>query len=259
MLTNNAGFNCNAARVIVQHAGWYRRDRLLDRAAPRPRRGPRPPRLLPGRRRALERLPRSSSCGRDLRPRTPTSLPWTLIPGVDPERADDLCFTTEAFAGLFAETALEAPSPADFVDRAVEFVNERLWGTLNATLVVHPASLRDQATADAVERAVAGLRYGTVSINHWAAVGYGLVSLPWGRSPATTPMTSSRGSGVVHNTPMFSRAEKSVVRSPFRAAPKPPWFVTHKTAHLLGEALTRFEAAPSPLKLPEIFWLALRG
>src|SRR5262249_38515180 len=29
MLANNAGFNCNATRVIVTHAGWRGRERLL--------------------------------------------------------------------------------------------------------------------------------------------------------------------------------------------------------------------------------------
>ncbi|HSU81525.1 MAG TPA: aldehyde dehydrogenase family protein, partial [Thermoanaerobaculia bacterium] len=31
MLTNNAGFNCNAGRVIVQHSGWAQRGELLAR------------------------------------------------------------------------------------------------------------------------------------------------------------------------------------------------------------------------------------
>src|SRR5206468_10927845 len=31
MLTNNAGFNCNAGRVIVQHAAWGQRGELLAR------------------------------------------------------------------------------------------------------------------------------------------------------------------------------------------------------------------------------------
>src|SRR5690349_878980 len=30
MLTNNAGFNCNATRVIIQQAGWEQRERLLQ-------------------------------------------------------------------------------------------------------------------------------------------------------------------------------------------------------------------------------------
>src|SRR5205823_7775360 len=89
-------------------------------------------------------------------------LPWTLIAGVDPKNEDDVCFTTEAFCGLFAETALAAASIPEYIDRAVAFANEYIWGTLNATILVHPTSLKDPAIAAAVERAIANLRYGTV-------------------------------------------------------------------------------------------------
>jgi len=58
---------------------------------------------------------------------------------------------------------------------------------------------------------------------------------------------------------MLSRLQKSVVRAPFRVFPKPVWFATHKTAGKLTPKLTRFEAAPSPAKLPGIFAEALRG
>ena len=43
-----------------------------------------------------------------------------------------MVFTTEAFCSLFAETALDAASPAEFVDRAVDFANDGIWGTLGA-------------------------------------------------------------------------------------------------------------------------------
>jgi hypothetical protein len=147
----------------------------------------------------------------------------------------------------------------EFVERAVAFANQRLWGTLNATLLVHPRSLDDPATARAVERAVEDLRYGTVAINHWAAVGYGLVVTPWGGFPGQTPADIQSGTGWVHNTLMFSRPQKVVVRAPFRTLPKPVWFATHKTANRLTPKLARFEAAPSIGKLPGIFSLALRG
>src|SRR5947209_18315245 len=32
MLTNNAGFNCNATRVILQHSGWSQREQVLQQA-----------------------------------------------------------------------------------------------------------------------------------------------------------------------------------------------------------------------------------
>ncbi len=258
-LTNNAGFNCNATRVMVQHAGWpQRRDllaalgRLLARVAPRKA-------WYPGagdRFRAFAaRHPEAETFGRP----ADGELPWALIPDLDPDAEDEICYTTEAFCGVFAETALEAATVPQFLERAVAFANRRLWGTLNATLVVHPQSLKDPEVAAAVARAVADLRYGSVTLNHWAAVSYGLVVTPWGAFPGQPPADIQSGTGVVHNTLMFSRAQKAVVRAPFRAWPKPPWFPTHRTAHHLARRLTEFEARPSPLKIPGILAAAMKG
>jgi hypothetical protein len=259
MLTNNAGFNCNAARVIVQHAGSADRERLL--AAVRALLGRVPPRraYYPG---ASERYhaflaahPEAERFGAE----AGDQLPWTLIGKLDPGACGDICYTTEAFCGLFAETAIGAASVAEYLDRAVAFANESLWGTLNVTLVVPPAAVADPAVAAAVERAIAELRYGTVAVNHWAAIGYGLVVTPWGAYPGHTAQDIQSGTGVVHNTLMFSRVQKSVVRAPFHARPKPVWFASHRTAARLTPRLVRFEAEPSPAKLPGIFSLALRG
>jgi acyl-CoA reductase-like NAD-dependent aldehyde dehydrogenase len=259
MLTNNAGFNCNAARVIVQHAASADRERLL--AAVRALLARVPPRraYYPG---ASERYhaflaahPEAERFGAE----AGDQLPWTLISKLDPDARGDLCYSTEAFCGLFAETAIAAGSVAEYLDRAVAFANDSLWGTLNVTLVVPPAAVADPEVAAAVERAIAELRYGTVAVNHWAAIGYGLVVTPWGAYPGHTAQDIQSGTGIVHNTLMFSRVQKSVVRAPFHARPKPAWFATHRTAARLTPRLVRFEAEPSPAKLPGIFSLALRG
>ncbi|MBV8201654.1 MAG: aldehyde dehydrogenase family protein [Acidobacteria bacterium] len=259
MLTNNAGFNCNATRVVIQHAGSPDRERLL--AALRAQLARLPPRraYYPG---AADRYhafvaahPEAERFGEESGDR----LPWTLIPKLDASARGDICYTTEAFCGLFAETAIAAASIPEYLERAVAFANDSLWGTLNVTLLVPPEAAADPLVGAAVERAVAELRYGTVSINHWAAIGYGLVVTPWGAYPGHTAQDIQSGTGVVHNTLMFSRVQKSVVRAPFHAHPKPAWFATHRTAGRLTPKLVRFEAAPSPAKLPGIFSLALRG
>lgn len=124
---------------------------------------------------------------------------------------------------------------------------------------MHPAALRDPEVARAVEQAIADLRYGTVSVNHWAASGYALVVTPWGAFPGHTRRDIQSGTGFVHNTLLFDRPEKTVVRAPFRVRPKPVWFATHRTAHKITPKLVDFEADPSFARLPGIFGLALRG
>lgn len=259
MLTNNAGFNCNATRVIVTSADWPGRQPLLAEVRRRLARIPPRKAYYPG---AAERF----AAFRAQHPEMETfgqaragELPWGLVPELSPDREGDICYTTEAFCGLCAETPIQAASAAEFLEKAVAFANRGLWGTLNATLLVHPGTLRDPAARQAFEQAVADLRFGTVSINHWAAVGYGLVVTPWGAAPGHTPQDIQSGTGWVHNTLMFGRIQKSVVRAPFRVFPKPVWFASHKTAHRLTPKLVAFEAAPSLAKLPGIFSLALRG
>lgn len=260
MVSNNAGFNCNAGRVIVQHASWDRRQPLLAAVRNILRETPVRRAYYPG---AHDRFDAFLAAHRDTAETFGTQagdrLPWMLIPDLDPTKGDDIAFTTEAFCGVFGEVGLEAGTVPEFIDKAVAFCNGTLWGTLNVTLIVHPKSLDDPDVARAVERAIANLRYGTVSVNHWAAVGYGLVVTPWGAYPGHTPQDIQSGVGVVHNTLMFSRPQKTVVRAPFYVWPKPVWFATHKTAHKLTPKLSDFEAAPSMSKLARILPLAMRG
>ena len=70
---------------------------------------------------------------------------------------------------------------------------------------------------------------------------------------------------------MLHHVEKTVLRAPFAPtprglftgspslSPRPPYFVTNRTATRTLQCLTRFTAAPSPLQLPAIFTSALRG
>ena len=258
MLTNNAGFNCNAARVIVTDASWPGRPRLLDEVRSLLSRVPTRKAYYPG---ATARAAAFAAAHPEAERFGAVSdgvLPWTLVAGMTARRSVDICYTTEAFCGLFAETALEPSSVEDFLPRAVEFCNEVLWGSLNATILIHPRSVEDAARHGTLERAIADLRYGSVSLNHWAAINYALGLTSWGAFPGHPAHDIQSGTGVVHNTLMFSRVEKSVVRAPFRAWPTPPWFVTNRAAARLGPKLAQFEAAPSALKALGIFATAVR-
>lgn len=259
-LTNNAGFNCNATRVIIQHKNWAQREQLLQGIrgvlAQIPPRNAYYPGAFLRQQQLVVAHPEAEQIGKA----TAEQLPWTLIAGVDPTRQGDVCFTTEAFCGLFAETALDAASVADYIDQAVAFANDRIWGTLNATIIVHPRSLDDPTIADAVQRAVANLRYGSIGVNYWGGISYALGVTTWGAFPGHAITDIQSGTGVVHNTLMFAYPQKSVVRAPFRSIPTPPWFVTRgNVARKVFPKLVRFEAAPSLWKVPGIVWAALRG
>ena len=259
MLTNNAGFNCTTARLIITPAGWRLRHRLLEAIRARLQSIRSRAAFYPGAADRFDRFVKAHPQAELYGDGAGDRLPWGLIADLDPGQADDLCFTTEAFCGLFGELPLPSDSTADFLERAVAFANDSTWGSLNATLIVQPASLRDPATALAVQRAVADLRYGTVSLNHWSTVGYAFATTPWGAFPGHVRHDIGSGTDVVHNTLMFSRSEKTVIRAPFRAWPKPIWFGTHATARRLAPKLVEFEAHPSLLRVVGMLPLALRG
>lgn len=259
MLANNAGFNCNAARVIIQHASSPQREPLMAALRQVLAKLPTRKAWYAGAGDRFDMFLKAHPEAELFGARQGEHLPWSLIPGLSPDSRDDIAFRTEAFCGVFSETRLQAASAAEYLDRAVEFCNETLWGTLNVTLIVHPSSLRDPETKKALDRAVADLRYGTVSINHWAGAGYGLVITPWGAFPGHTRTDIQSGTGVAHNSLMFDRPQKAVVSAPFRVWPKPVWFVSHRTTHKVTPKLVRFEAEPSFSKIPGILGLALKG
>ncbi len=259
MLVFNAGFNCLTTRVIIQHAGWAHRQDLLREVRRVLSNTPTRRAYYPGAQAIHHAFVQAHPEAEGLGEADGSRLPWTLISGLDPARRDDICFTTEGFCSLFSETALEAEDVPSFVDAAVRFANERLWGTLTSTILVHPASLKDPAIAQAVERAVRDLRYGTVGVNVWGAMNFATMAGTWGAFPGHPYDDIQSGQGTVHNLLMIPRPQKTVIRGPFRQWPKPPVFPSFRTLVPLARRLVHFEAAPSPFKLPGILLAASRG
>ena len=258
-LCNNAGFNCVATRVIVQHEEWDQREGLLASLQNAlANAGDRKP-YYPGAEERQQRFVESHPDADQFGSKGSGRVPWTLIHHLDPTQTDDICFTTESWCGQTSETALSADSVVEYIDKAVEFCNDSTWGTLSAGIFVHPKSMKDPAVAEAVERAIANLRYGSVALNHWPGINYALVTPTWGAFPGHTIDDIRSGRGVVHNTFMFDRPQKSVLRGPFRLWPKPLWFIDNKAAATVGRKLTYFNADPSLMRLPGILWASLRG
>ena len=108
-------------------------------------------------------------------------------------------------------------------------------------------------------------------MNAWTGVGYLSPRGTWGAFPGHTIDDVQSGVGIVHNGLLLAHTERTVVRGPFRPfprsvatgqltiSPRPPWFVTNKTAAVTGRRLARFAGGPSWAKLPGIFASALRG
>jgi acyl-CoA reductase-like NAD-dependent aldehyde dehydrogenase len=256
MVAHNASFNCVAGKVLVVARGWPQRQAFLDRvervlAITAPRSA-----YYPGARERyaafLARYPHARVVGQA----GGGAVPWTVLPDVTPTRGE-YALTEEAFCGVLATTTIDGDDAASFLANAVPFANEQIEGTLSCMLLVHPTTAeRHRAVLDQAE---AGLRYGSVATNLWSGVVFGVGSTTWGAYPGHTPADVGSGIGAVHNTFLFDRPEKSVVRGLFRLWPTPVWFADHGTLREIGEKMTAFEAEPSWGRLPSVFWSALRG
>jgi hypothetical protein len=256
-LAVNAGFVCFYPRVIVQHKSWAHRNQLLDEIGRLLDRVPTRNAYYPGAKDRHAEFLAGHSEALQFGNASGDHLPWTIINDVDPENTNDICFTREAFCSLCAETAIGASSIMSFIDQAVEFANQTLWGTLNATLIVHPKSLGDPEIAAAVDRAIERLRYGTVLVNMWPYYSAYFMTATWGAFPGHTVYNIQSGSGKTFNSLMLERPEKSVVRAPFKRLD--PFTVRSKRALEFSKKLAEFEAAPSWRNLPGFIFTALRS
>lgn len=112
---------------------------------------------------------------------------------------------------MLQEVALPSTAePAKFLEAAVEFANDRYslkplrifsfsfphiecgegayaaacgrcWGSLSCTVISPP-----ETDAQSLDKAVAGLRYGSVNVNVPSFVGYSFPKLSWGAFPGNT-------------------------------------------------------------------------
>lgn len=266
---HNAGFNCIASQVLVLPDNWNKTNALLDALRQVMRTTPARVAYYPGAAKRQANALLAHPEAELLDTQGEGIVPRTLVPNVPYTNPEDFCFTVEAFGSVLTETRLPGNDPATYLRNAVAFCNNELWGTLGANIIIHPTTFKQLGPI--FDQAVADLQYGCVAINAWTGLGFLLAQTTWGAFPGHTQNDIQSGTGVVHNTFLFDRAQKSVVRAPFypnprglahgsfALLPKPPWFVTNKMGAVLGRRLVNFEAHPSMLKLPGIFSAALRG
>jgi len=256
-MISNTGFNCNSARILILPKGWPQSQALLDQLKAILVGLPTRKAFYPGAEERYERFTSINPSAIAIGTRQPGVLPWTLIPDLDSADRNNICFKSESFCPLLAQTTVDGKDAAKFLQNAVKFCNDVLWGTLCVCIIIDAKT--QTLLGDTIERAIADLRYGTVSLNHWPAMGYLWGATTWGAFPGRTYQDIQSGIGTTHNAFMFDRPQKSVVYGPFRAWPTPPWFVTNKKAHKVLPKCVRLEANPSLTKTMGVAFAAMGG
>ncbi|MHB8148017.1 MAG: aldehyde dehydrogenase family protein [Vulcanimicrobiaceae bacterium] len=264
---HNGGFNCIASQVLILPSDWDGTQKLVDQIEAVLAELSDRPAYYPGAAGRRDRLSAGHAIVREFGRSDDAFTARTLV-CADSNDPHDIVFATEAFSSVLAYTTIGGDT-ASYLERAVAFANDTLWGTLGANLIIHPKTMRVYAAA--CDAAIAALHYGCVGVNAWTGVGFLLTQTTWGAFPGHTIEDVRSGIGIVHNSHLFSQAQKSVVYAPFAPfprsffgyggalLPKPPWFVTNRKADGIGEALCRFEAHPNALDAARVALLAMQG
>lgn len=262
---HNGGHNCVASQILVLPKNWDLSQKLIDAVSEKLKNIP--PRIAyyPGaeanQKAVATEYPDAEQYGGD--------VPRTFITGLDSKNSAEYSFSTEFFGPIFAQTYVEGDDADSFLENAVKFCNEKLHGTLGATILIHPKTIKKSKAN--LDKAIADLEYGAIGVNVWNAAAFLVTQCSWGAFPGHTFNNIQSGIGTVHNTFLFDKPQKTIIYGPFRVLPrawvhgdfnlmpKPLWFVTNKTAHITAKRITKFAVNPGFKHIPGIFIAALRG
>lgn len=261
---HNSGHNCVASQVLVLPENWDLSDALVEAVTEKLRSAPPRVAYYPNAGKSQQQAAEAHQSAEELG----GELPRLFIKGLDSGHAQ-YSFNNEFFGPVYAQTSVAGDDAASFLENAVEFCNNKLHGTLGATILVHPKTMKELGTR--FDKVIAKLRYGAIGVNIWNAAAFLISQCPWGAFPGHSFNDIQSGIGTVHNTFLFDKPQKAVLYGPFRALPrawahgdfnlmpKPVWFVTNKTADVTTKRITRFAVNPGFHHLPGIFASALMG
>lgn len=257
--TMNASFMCCSAKVLVMPKNWDSTARFMKalqavcaeiatRSA-----------YYPGAVDRWQAITKNRSNVTNIGKPKSNELPWTFIGDLNPDDMDEVLFKEEPFCSVIASLQVGSAEPINFLQAATDFVNNRLWGTLNATLIVHPKTLKDAKNNAAFEQTINRLKYGTITVNTFTGFLFCTGSAPWGAHPSSSPQDIQSGNGFVHNSLMLEGIEKAVLRAPLVVFPKPAWLNSHKNAKVTTQKLVAMEETASWAKVPGIVMAAIQG
>ncbi len=254
----NAGFNCSTPRMLIMDSNWDKREQFLDEIRSLLNKIPLRKAFYPGAHERytdfLQEHPKSEKIGLP----EEDQLPWTVI-SIDSKKESDICYSIEPFCSIITETSIQSDNVVDFIERSTMFAIEKLCGTLAATVVIHPKLLKDKRIAEAFDKSIAELKFGSIGINYWGGASYLAVVTPWGAFQTADRKETESGIGIVNNALFLENTQKTVLRAPFRIRPKPVWFWSKlNNAAETFKKLTEFEANPSFWKVPSILWVSLK-
>ena len=256
--TMNAAFMCCTAKVLVLPKNWDGSAKFIKALQEVCAEIPARSAYYPGAEDRWQAVVKNRNNVTNIGSAKSGELPWTFITDLNPDDLDESLFKEESFCSIISSVQLGSADAIDFLQAATDFANNKLWGTLNATLIVHPKTLKDADNNAAFEQAICQLKYGAITVNTFIGLLF-CTGAPWGAYPNSTSQDIQSGNGFVHNANMLEGIEKTVLRAPLTAFPKPAWFASHKKAKVVTQKLVAMEENASWAKVPSIVLAAMRG
>jgi len=248
---NNSGFNCIAAQVIVMPKHWKHTDKLKRDIKYYLKKVGDTTSYYPGANENLNDLLQTENYEQinNLSCNTPF-----LVTDLDLEKEYG---NKEVWSTALYFQELPYSTYENFCSKAVDYVNNELWGNLGVTVLIK--NHNKKTNQDILNTYIEELKYGTVAINEWSALGFVIPTLPWGGHPGNKDNDIQSGQGYVHNALLFESPQKGIVYSRFRLSPliDPPWFVTNKKAHRIFKHLTYYQATKSKINLIKLIFSTL--
>jgi len=248
---NNSGFNCIAAQVVVLPKDWKHTEKLKNDIKYYLKKIGDTTSYYPGANENLDDLINTNNY--EQINNLSCSTPF-LVTELDFEKEYG---NKEVWSTALYFKELTYNSYENFAINAINYVNNELWGNLGVTVLIK--NFKKKTNKLIMKNYVDELKYGTVAINEWSALGFVIPTLPWGGYPGNKDNDIQSGQGYVHNSFLFESPQKGIVYSKFRLSPliDPPWFVTNKKAHRIFKHLTYYQATKSKINLIKLIFSTL--
>ena len=247
---NNNGFNCIAAQVIVLPKNWKQSQQLVE--AIKKQLATEKDRLAyyPNSTETLKRLKSNKTIFQenDLTCATPH-----LTKDLD---LNDYYEKNEVWSSTLFFKYLEHDNDLDYVNKAVSYVNQDVWGNLGVAVLIKKHD--SKKVKDITKNYVDNLKYGTIAINEWPALGFIIPTMPWGGYPGNKDSDIQSGQGYVHNAYFFESPLKGVLYSKFKLPiVDPVWFTSNKKGSKVFKYLTYYQIENSKINLIKLIFSAL--
>jgi len=247
---NNNGFNCIAAQVIVLPKNWKQSQQLVeaikkqlatekDRLAYYPN--------------SIETLKRLKSNKTIFQENDLTCATPHLTKDLD---LNDYYEKNEVWSSTLFFKYLEHDNDLDYVNKAISYVNQDVWGNLGVAVLIKKHD--SKKVKDITKNYVDNLKYGTIAINEWPALGFIIPTMPWGGYPGNKDSDIQSGQGYVHNAYFFESPLKGVLYSKFKLPiVDPVWFTSNKKGSKVFKYLTYYQIENSKINLIKLIFSAL--